>query len=136
MPRMSQFEYDQLLARRKELAMHPTPAPSNPYDAETPTGEERDLQLRIYNHCKSMRWICCVGRMDHKTYRPPGEPDVYLYHPSGRIVPIEVKTSKGKISKAQEIFHTHAKSLGITVHVVRNFQHFIDLLHSLETPQP
>ena len=83
-----------------------------------------------------MRWICCVGRMDHKTYRPPGEPDVYIYHPSGRIIPIEVKTSKGKISKAQEIFHAHAKSLGITVHVVRHFQGFIDLIQSLDLPVP
>jgi len=136
---MSQFEWEQYEARRKERASkfaHPTQSHASheqPDDLETPDGAEREIQLAIYRYCVSRRWICCMGRMDHKTHRTPvGENDLYIFHPSGRIIPIEVKRPKGgRLSKAQETFIRHAASLGITVYVVKSLSDVIAICDGL-----
>jgi hypothetical protein len=47
-----------------------------------------------------------------------GEPDLRLYLSMGRVVFVELKTSKGKLSQVQEDYHEVLSELGFPVHVV------------------
>ena len=49
----------------------------------------------------------------------PGEPDLRVYLPTGRVGFIELKTPDGKLSKPQRHRHEQMRSLGHDVRVVR-----------------
>lgn len=49
----------------------------------------------------------------------PGEPDLRIYLPNGRLAMIENKTLKGRLSPAQRDRHAALSRLGHTVAVVR-----------------
>lgn len=49
----------------------------------------------------------------------PGEPDLRVYLPGGRLAFIENKTAKGRLSPAQQSRHAALQALGHTVVVVR-----------------
>lgn len=49
----------------------------------------------------------------------PGHPDITLYLPEGRVVFVELKTSKGRVSQKQQARHDLLKHLGFEVHVIK-----------------
>jgi hypothetical protein len=48
-----------------------------------------------------------------------GEPDLRIYLPGGRLVMVELKTDRGKVSAPQKARHAGLAALGYTVHVLR-----------------
>jgi hypothetical protein len=48
-----------------------------------------------------------------------GEPDLRFYLPSGKLMMIELKTSKGATSAVQKARHGVLRALGFAVHVVK-----------------
>jgi hypothetical protein len=52
----------------------------------------------------------------------PGTPDVLVMLPDQRVMWLELKTDKGRVSKVQAAWHAMARSLGHTVEVVRTVE--------------
>lgn len=57
----------------------------------------------------------------------PGAPDILIYLP-GKIIPIEVKSEKGRLSDNQKIFQSKCISLSIPYFVIRSLEEFKDIL--------
>ena len=121
---MSRAQYDLYCSRSKQLSL----MPGLPAGDDLPP--EKLIQRRIIEYCRSQNWLCCAGAMHLPTARPPGEPDMYIWIP-GRIVPVEVKTSRGKLSPEQVVFHHLASKLGHQILVVRSLQEFIEAINGI-----
>ena len=48
-----------------------------------------------------------------------GHPDITLYLPEGRVVFVELKTLRGRVSEKQQARHDLLKHLGFEVHVIK-----------------
>lgn len=62
--------------------------------------------------------------------RIPGVPD-FSFETKGHSFNIEFKTSKGKLSPDQEIYHEWAKECGIEVFICRSFEEAKKIIESL-----
>lgn len=89
---------------------------------------ESDLHNRILAECRHRSWIAFHGSMAHRTFRSTGEPDFQILADRGRVFFIEAKTAKGKLSTSQQIIRHWAAKLGHTVHVVRSFEEFLQII--------
>ncbi len=85
---------------------------------------EADLHDAIIDHCRRRGWVYLHGSMAERTHRTQGEPDFIILADAGRVFFIECKSATGKLSPAQSAMQAHAAKLGHTVHVVRNFAEF------------
>ena len=94
----------------------------------TPATLEKTLQREIIAECKRREWLVFYSRMDSRTTRPAGEPDLQILMGDGRFLLIECKTAKGKLSDAQLAVQANARKLGHTIYVVRSFEDFLSLV--------
>ena len=92
--------------------------------------KESDLHAAIKAECRNIGWIVMTGSMAHRTHRTIGEPDMVILGKCGIFLMLELKTATGKVSKEQQAFHAWAKKLGHTVHVVRSFEEFLEVLEN------
>lgn len=134
--RVSSAEYAQLLARQKRIEQTGSVATS---EAVT---RESDLHEQIFAECRRRGWIAFHGAMSERTARTCGEPDFIILgsrvdsalglNGETRMFPaiwlIECKTRTGKLSPAQQAISAWAAKLGHTVHVVRSFNEFLDVV--------
>jgi hypothetical protein len=108
---------------------------------KTGTDDEGKLHRAILDECARRGWIAFHGSMAHKTFRVEGEPDFIVLgsltetwadgsgpSQSPRCWLIECKTRTGKLSTAQQAIHAWAAKLGHTVHVVRSFEEFLEIV--------
>lgn len=116
MPRMTQSEVNAYLARNI-----PKLVPAVGGD------KEADLHREILAECKRRGFIAFHGSMAHSTFRTPGEPDFIILADKGRVILVECKAGKGKLSPEQRAIHIWADVLGHTVHVIRTLHQFIEL---------
>lgn len=93
---------------------------------------ESQLHKQISQECHRRGFIALHGAMHKATSRTAGEPDFTVLLPNGKIALIEVKTTNGKLSDDQERLHGKAWALGHTVHVVRSFVEFLDIIKDEE----
>jgi hypothetical protein len=56
--------------------------------------------------------------------------DLYVFTPSGEVIPMEVKTSKGKLTPYQKNLHGSITEFGHTVYVVRSVSEALALVES------
>ena len=96
---------------------------------------EKDLHNQILAECKRRGWIALHGSMAHSTFRTEGEWDFTILgtryamgHEAPRTWFIEAKVKGGKLSPAQLAIHAWAHKLGHTVHVVRSFEEFLEVV--------
>lgn len=89
---------------------------------------ESKLHSQILEQCRMRGWLAFHGSMAHKAKRTLGEPDFTILMDSGNILFIECKRASEKPSQKQLEIHAWAKRLGHTVHVVRSYQEFLNLL--------
>lgn len=108
---ISQAEYLTMLARTSKQ-----PASGVGVEDESP------LQSQIAKDCLHRGWICFRGSMAHRTWRTEGEPDFVICADGGRVLLVEAKTRKGKLSAHQLAIQAWARKLGHTIHVVRSFE--------------
>jgi VRR-NUC domain len=99
-----------------------------PVCAWVPTESEKELHSQILRHCREKQLIAFHGSMAHSTCRTAGEPDFVLMLPGGRWLAIECKSRQGKLSAAQMAISHWAQRLGHTIHVVRSFGEFLELV--------
>lgn len=91
-------------------------------------GVEAELHESIFSECRRRGWIALHGSMAARTHRTLGEPDFIILADAGRVLFVECKTAKGKLSPEQSALIAHAAHLGHVVYVVRSlkeFQHII-----------
>ena len=89
---------------------------------------EAELHEAIFDECRRRGWIALHGSMAERTCRTLGEPDFVILASGGRVLFVECKTKTGKLSPAQAALRFHAEHLGHTVHVVRSFAEFLELV--------
>ncbi len=93
---------------------------------------ESDLHNQILAECRRRGWIALHGSMAHKARRTLGEWDFTVIREVCGLGPsmllIECKARNEKPSIAQRNLHAHARKLGHTVHICRNFEQFLALL--------
>ena len=89
---------------------------------------ERDLHEQIFNECRRRGWIAFHGSMSERTARTLGEPDYQILADCGRVFLIECKTAKAKLRPEQLAIKCWAEKLGHTVHVVRSFEQFLQIV--------
>ena len=89
---------------------------------------EAELHEAIFDECRRRGWIALHGSMAERTCRTLGEPDFVILAGGGRVLFVECKTKTGKLSPAQTALKFHAELLGHTVHVVRSFAEFLELV--------
>jgi len=120
MPRMTA---DQVAAHQAKFA----PKTDKP-KPDGPTVPEKEIHRLILLECHRRGFIALHGSMAHRTFRNVGEPDICVLMSGGRVLWVEAKTRSGRISEEQEAFARRAALLGHTVHVVRSFEEFLQLL--------
>ena len=89
---------------------------------------ESDLHDQISAECKRRGWIAFHGAMSERTARTLGEPDYIVLADHGRVFFIEAKTAKAKLRPEQLAIKCWAEKLGHTVHVVRSFEEFLQIV--------
>ena len=93
-----------------------------------PPKMERDLHSEIFDECRRRGWIAFHGSMAERTHRTAGEPDFICLCDGGKLLMVECKTARGKLSKEQQAMIAHARKLGHTIHVVRSMEEFLRLV--------
>lgn len=89
---------------------------------------EAALHAKIIAHCKANAWIYFHGSMAHKTRRVLGEPDFVLLLPGCRVILVEAKGEKTKMSTEQLAMQAWCSKLGHVLHVVRSFDEFLQVV--------
>ena len=136
--RMSRLEFE---AHQAKIASQRKPTTRLDKHADGDI-RESDQHADILNECKRRGWIAFHGSMAHSTFRTPGEPDFVILAPPSNFMKyertflIEVKTRVGKLSPEQLAIHAWAAKLGHTVHVVRSFAEFLDVVKSQRLNDP
>ena len=62
----------------------------------------------------------------------PGEPDLTLFLPKGKIIMIEVKTPTGRQSKQQKAFQKRVEELGFEYLIARDLEDIKRLVEGVE----
>jgi hypothetical protein len=88
---------------------------------------EADLHDQIYDECRRRGWIVLHGSMSQRTHRTLGEWDFVIIAETGRVLLVECKIGKNKLSPEQQSLHHWARSLGHDSHVVRSIEEFLNL---------
>lgn len=127
--RMTPQDYAAYVARN--LARNARGASKLGADSQCPTGQERTLQGQIRDECTRRGWIYFTGSMVKRTFRTLGEPDFTIIASEGRTYMIECKTKTGKLTLEQLALAKQASVLGHTIHVVRSFVEFIQLVDKI-----
>lgn len=75
---------------------------------------ESDLEKYFLNACRREGWKAVKFLPSER-----GVPDRLVLTPAGGMFLVELKTETGRLSKAQELWHTRANRLGTQVHVAK-----------------
>lgn len=90
--------------------------------------KESDLHEAIINECNRRGWCAVHSRMDRATTVQIGTPDFIIFADAGRVFAVECKSKTGKLSTEQLATQAWLKRLGHTLHVVRSFREFIEVI--------
>lgn len=90
---------------------------------------EKKLQSDIKSTLDRYGYQYIQNRMDKRSTSTTGAPDFVIIIP-GKIILVECKVGKRKLSKAQDDFKDAAAKNNVPVHVVRTYPEFHSLLKS------
>jgi hypothetical protein len=93
--------------------------------------DESKLHDAIIDECKRRGWIYLHGSMAHRAMRTPGEPDFTILADGGQVVFCECKSKTGKLSSEQLGLKLWAKKNGHTIHTIRSFREFLEVVAGL-----
>lgn len=89
-------------------------------------GPESRLQARCLRYCEERGWP--VWHDYSRKKNRAGWPDLIIFQPEGKVILIELKASGGKLRKEQRELKLQLNWLGHTVHVVRSFRRFVEVV--------
>ncbi len=90
--------------------------------------DEAELHCKIYDECMARGWIALHGSMAARTHRTLGEPDFVILADAGRVLFVECKTARGKLSEHQQAMIRHAFKFGHDIHIVRSLADFLEII--------
>lgn len=97
-------------------------------EAVDPVDDESDLQEQCIKECRRRGWFVVWSRMDLPTTTPMGTPDLTIFASDGRVLLVELKAKGGKLRTKQQAVKAMLEHLGHTVHVVWNFNEFMEAI--------
>jgi hypothetical protein len=121
------------------------PAANHPWRAGYPPLKEGDILRQIMAYLKANRiysWRQNTGGVplgDGKGFRPAatrGVPDIIGILPGGRMLAIEVKSEKGRITPEQESFLDEINRNGGVAFVARSLDHVVSTLREADAWKP
>lgn len=95
---------------------------------------ESELHADILSECRARGWLAFHGAMNQRTARTVGEPDFIILADNGRVLFVECKTAKGKLSTEQIGVIAWAKKLAHVIHVARSLKEFLEIVNGLQPP--
>lgn len=90
-------------------------------------GLENNLLKKCIAYCDEHGWPIFHDRS--KKCNRPGFPDLFIFAADGRTILIELKSADGKLRKEQEGLRRQLNWLGHTVHVVRSYKKFLQIVN-------
>jgi RecB family endonuclease NucS len=94
------------------------------------TGKESELHRAIINDCQQRRYYVVHSRCDRATTQSKGVPDLIIAMQGGKVVWVEVKVGKNKLSAEQTITRHVLLALGHDYHLVTSFSQWIKIATS------
>ena len=93
-------------------------------------GPESNLQKKIVKWARDWGHPCLSFRQSKKLAGliPEGWPDICLILPNARVLFIELKSGKGRLSEAQKMMRLQFISHGFVIHEVRSYKRFLGLV--------
>ena len=119
--------YADVLAHNARIAAGKAGAPARDIPADE--GPESKLQGAIRRYCADQMWPCLCGSMATATHRTPGELDLTIPLPKGRVVFIECKKKGGKPTAEQQTMILWLRSLGHEAYIIDSFQLFLNIVN-------
>lgn len=100
-------------------------------DHEADPGPESALQGKIMQWAKRRGYPIQANRQtkNAKGLLTPGWPDITLILPDGKVLFIELKSSRGRLSPEQKHLRLQFMALGHRVHEVRSYKRFLEVLN-------
>lgn len=88
---------------------------------------EKDIERRLVNGVRAL------GGKAYKFVSPGnvGVPDRLVVMPGGRVVFVELKTERGKLSPMQEMQLRHLADMGVAVEVLRGIEDVNNFLEEM-----
>jgi len=129
MTRWSEKEYTEYKAKQAILA--PLPRYHDLAGADPPDeGPESKLQGKIVAWAKEWGRPIQSNRQARgaRTLLTPGWPDITLILPGGRVLFIELKAGKGRLSEEQKQMKLQFMALGHEIYEVRSYRRFLEIV--------
>jgi len=120
------------MAKEKAAQRHPE-LHGVPHDA---VEYESTLHDDIIDACRQRGWIVIHSRMDVPTTTAKGVCDFIIFASRSRVFLFECKNKNNKLTDEQRGFAMMADMLGFTVHVVRAFSEFLQVINQPESTTP
>ena len=131
MTHWSEQEYDEYMKKRERFTFRPSEDFGDFAGADDPDeGPESKLQGKIVKWAKEWGRPIQSNRQTRgaRTLLTPGWPDVVLILPGGRVLFIELKAGKGRLSEEQKQMRLMFMALGHVIHEIRSYRAFISLV--------
>jgi len=127
MTHWSQDQLDEYMAKRAATAI-------DRLSGVPDEGPESVLQGKIQQWAREWGHPCLSFRQSTKArgFLPPGWPDVGLILKNGRVLWVELKSSKGRLSIEQKAMRLQFMHLGHEIHEVRSFKRFLEIVNHTE----
>lgn len=121
--RFTQAEYDAYIQRGFHLP---------PKDNEADDGPEKVLQRKIVTWAKDWGHPCLSFRQSKNAigFITPGWPDITLILHKQRVVFLELKSKKGRMSEDQKMMRLQLLSHGQEIYEVRSYKQFLQIVET------
>lgn len=125
MTRWTEDQLDEYMAKRDRIS----PLPSRKDLDEPDEGPESKLQAKIVKWCKDWGRPCQSNRQTARarTILTPGWPDITIIQSNSKVLFLELKSAKGRISPEQCQIKLMFMALGHEVHEVRSYKQFLTI---------
>jgi hypothetical protein len=105
--------------------------PSGPVATSKVAVREADLHDSILAVCRARGWLPVHSRMDVPQTAGVGTPDFVVALPGARVVWVECKAAKGKLTTEQAAWLAGLRRLGHRAEVVRSLEEFLTVAESV-----
>lgn len=128
MTRWTPAQFDEYMVKR-ESTLHPVKNEPGPKQ-EADEGKESVLQGKIEKWAEEWGHPCESFRQNPRARRTlkPGWPDIRLILPRGRVLWIELKSKKGRLSEEQKLLRLQFLNHGHEIHEIRSYVAFLRLV--------
>jgi len=127
---ISIIDAERMLEEQKQKCRVKAPASNGDVDHDPDPGPESDLSNKIRGYCRDNGYPAQINRQTKqaKGLLEPGWPDCTICLPEGRVLFLELKTGKGRLSDEQVKTKLKFMSMAHEWHVVRSYRRFLEIV--------